>query len=454
MTPPTASSDQSYADLRAQMVVYLTKTTGDARTPAVIDALSAVPRQLVIDDTDPVDPADTYDPEGIVVTKTDTDGNTISSVSAARIQTIQLEQADLHPGHRVLEIGSGGVNAAYLAEIVGPDGLVVTLDIDTEVATRAARFLTNAGYERVVVLTGDGADGAPNHAPFDRIVVTVEAADIPPAWWDQLTDDGIIVAPLRIGGMTRTVALTRAADDRDRLFSDDLQLCGFVPMQGAGTNTQGMVVLNDTADAHLTLRFDGGTADAFDTAGLATSLHGPRVEYWTGAEMGGSESFEHLDLWLVTTLAPILTLAPTRGAIDAGLVALALPFAAPTLVEGSSFAYRTVRATDDTDVYEIGVVAHGPSGHTVAARYTEQIAAWVAAQRPNNATVRLLRRRRDTLTRHVNAPGVRCQGDGATLPLAVSRTIQRPHTELTVSWQATTPADSSAASGRMPGRQR
>ncbi|MGW6770472.1 hypothetical protein ACWGBX_08640 [Streptomyces sp. NPDC055037] len=83
----------------------------------------------------------TYRVEDAVITTTDADGGQLSSVSAPRIQAMQIEQADIGPGTHVLEIGSGGVNAAYLAEILGEDGLV-TADIDHEVTERAQRFLT------------------------------------------------------------------------------------------------------------------------------------------------------------------------------------------------------------------------------------------------------------------------------------------------------------------------
>ena len=423
VTPPPAAQDHDYTEMRAKMVEYLVSTTGDARTPAVIDALGKVPRHLVIDEEDDADPAKTYAAEEVVVTKKDAAGHNLSSVSAARIQAIQLEQADLRPGHRVLEIGSGGVNATYIAEIVGPQGLVVTVDIDPDVTARAQRFLTRTGYDDVVVNRADGAAGAPDYAPFDRILVTVEAADIESAWWDQLASDGRIVAPLRMGGMTRTVSLTRDQTDPDRLWTDDLQLCGFVPMQGVGTNTQEQVVLNADQDARVTLRFDGDGANDFDGAGLADALHSSRVERWTGVEMGGRESFEHLDLWLTTSLSPVLTLAPTRGAIDAGLVAPVVPFNAPTLVDGSSFAYRTARVTDDAaDVCEIGIVAQGPEAEKLAATYANEVARW-AVRRPDNATVTVHRRRNDSAS-----------ATRTTAPSARSRTIARPLTDLTISW--------------------
>ncbi|MGH3992458.1 MAG: lantibiotic dehydratase, partial [Pseudonocardiaceae bacterium] len=136
--------------------------------------------------------------QDIVATKRDEHGITISSVSAPRIQAFMLEQAGLHPGMRVLEIGSGGYHAALMAELVGADGEVTTVDIDPEVVDRARSCLTDAGYSRVNVVLADAEGGVPEHAPYDRIIVTVGAWDIPPAWVDQLTEGGTITVPFAL----------------------------------------------------------------------------------------------------------------------------------------------------------------------------------------------------------------------------------------------------------------
>lgn len=188
------------------------------------------------------------------MTKRGADGVNLSSVSAAQVQAMQLEQAEVCPGQRVLEIGSGGVNAAYLAELVAGSGLVVSLDIDPEVSAGARRFLARTGYEQVVVLTGDAALGVPESAPFDLILVTVETTDVPAAWWDQLTGDGRIVAPVRWRGQSRTVALRR--QNQDLLVADDLSPCGFVPMQGIDENRERVVVLHDVPNQRVVLRLD------------------------------------------------------------------------------------------------------------------------------------------------------------------------------------------------------
>lgn len=203
-TPCT--SEQELRDAMVQRLIEL----GAARSPRVVAAFRSLPRHLAAPE---VDLAKTYEPEFAAITKTDENGVDISSVSAPRVQAMQIEQADIQPGMRVLEIGSGGVNAAYLAEIVGDQGHVVTVDIDRDVTQRAADFVKATGYDRnITVLTADGEHGAPDHAPYDRIIVTVQAADIPPAWIHQLNDGGRLVVPLRMRGMTRTVAFVRDAN--------------------------------------------------------------------------------------------------------------------------------------------------------------------------------------------------------------------------------------------------
>jgi protein-L-isoaspartate(D-aspartate) O-methyltransferase len=110
-------------------------------------------------------------------------------------------------------IGAGtGYNAALLAELVGADGSVTTLDIDPTIAEEARARLWSAGYERVRILAADGAQGAPDFAPYDRIVLTAGAADISPAWIAQLVEGGLLVAPLRLGGAEASVALRKEED--------------------------------------------------------------------------------------------------------------------------------------------------------------------------------------------------------------------------------------------------
>lgn len=396
---------ESVQDLREAMVQDLINK-GAARSSQVIAALRAVPRHLV----EGAEPTEAYS-RRVIGRKTGDDGVTLSTISAVHIQALQLEQADLQPGHRVLEIGSGGVNAAYLREIVGPQGTVVTMDIDPEITARAETFLAAAGYDDVVVVTGDAAFGVEQHAPFDRIVVTVETTDVPPAWWDQLADDGIIVAPVRWRGLSRSVALVRTGPV---LTATDIQQAGFVPMQGAGEERQNLLLLNDAPDERVAFRVEGH-AESYDATALSASLHSEPTYRWTNVTLTRGSSYEHVNLWLGAVLDPLLILTGDPGARKGGLIASAHPIGTPALVEETSFAYHTVRPTDDPEQFELGAVAHGPRAAEVADRYADAIRRWD----PERSPVLTITRDLDTpVTEEVDA-----------------RSVDRRNARFTISWR-------------------
>jgi protein-L-isoaspartate(D-aspartate) O-methyltransferase len=105
--------------------------------------------------------ADAY-ADSIVFTHRDVDGTVLSCTTLSSGVAEMLEQLDVQPGHRVLEIGAGtGINAALLACLAGPDGHVTTIDILPEAAEEARQGLAAAGYADVMVICGDGASGHP-----------------------------------------------------------------------------------------------------------------------------------------------------------------------------------------------------------------------------------------------------------------------------------------------------
>lgn len=107
-----------------------------------------------------------------------------------------LDALDLHRGQRVLEIGTGtGWNAALIERRVGADGQVVTIEVDAALANTARDALNRAGH-RPLVLAGDGLAGAPEQAPFDRIIATAAIRDaVPRPWLHQLAPSGVLVTP-------------------------------------------------------------------------------------------------------------------------------------------------------------------------------------------------------------------------------------------------------------------
>lgn len=162
--------------------------------------------------------------------KQDEQGQWLSSSSQPAMMAIMLEQLGLEPGHKVLEIGAGtGYNAALMAHIVGETGQVVTIDIDEDLVEAARAHLALAGFEQVQVICADGGYGVPELAPFDRIILTVGAPDITPAWWAQLKPEGRIVLPLVLKGSMKSVAFEKVDD---HLASLSVQDCGFIQLRG------------------------------------------------------------------------------------------------------------------------------------------------------------------------------------------------------------------------------
>jgi len=239
-----SASDETtqVAALREAMIGEL-RELGAIRSDSVAAAVGAVPRHLFA----PGEPLDAvYAATRAIVTKRNEHGAALSSLSESHIQATMLEQAEIEPGMRVLEIGSGGYNAALIAELVGESGEVISVDIDPDIVERARRYLAAAGYEKVDVVLADAEHGAPDQAPYDRVIVTAGAWDVPPAWSDQLAEGGRIVVPLRMRGLTRSVTFEH---EGDHLVSRDYRLCGFVPMQGSGAHSERVVALDGTTSA-------------------------------------------------------------------------------------------------------------------------------------------------------------------------------------------------------------
>jgi protein-L-isoaspartate(D-aspartate) O-methyltransferase len=120
----------------------------------------------------------------------------ISSSSQPSLMAQMLEDLRPGPGLRTLEIGAGtGYNAALLAFVAGK---VVSLDVDRRVLAEAEEHLRGFPERRVEFVHGDGREGYPAAAPYDRIMVTASTPDLEPAWLAQTADGGVVQAPLAL----------------------------------------------------------------------------------------------------------------------------------------------------------------------------------------------------------------------------------------------------------------
>ena len=153
-----------------------------------------------------------------------------SSTSQASLVARMLELLGLSEGMKILEVGAGtGYNAALLAEIVGDQRLVVTVDVLEDVVDQTRRLLAGAGYPRIRVLLRDGFEGAAEQAPFDRIVATVGCSDLSPHWAEQLADDGTMLVPLAQASGHPLVLVSK---DGGALRGRMVERTGFIPVRG------------------------------------------------------------------------------------------------------------------------------------------------------------------------------------------------------------------------------
>lgn len=335
---------------------------GAVRSEPVAAALATVPRHLFAPG-EPLEAA--YAPQGIVMAKRGPDGRALSVMSAAHLQAVMLEQAGIEPGMRVLEVGSGGYNAALIQEIVGEGGQVTTVDIDADITDRARACLAAAGYDGVNVMLADAEGGVPEGAPYDRIIVTAAAWDIPPAWISQITEQGRLIVPLRIRGLTRSIAFDR---DGDGLVSHDYCLARFVPVQGDGAYDERKVMLRDG----IAIQTDDPDVP-LDIAALCEALDAPGIELWSGASW---DLPDELELFLTDNLPRVGRLHASDAVIDQGVIAQSARMGVTALIADDSFGYRVRRPNESTGGYESGVIAHGPQAESLTGQYTDVLRQW------------------------------------------------------------------------------
>ncbi len=154
-------------------------------------------------------------------------GQTISQPYMVAFMTEALE---LSGGEKVLEIGTGsGYQTAVLAELAGS---VYSVERVEALHAAAASVLSGLGYGNIRFFLGDGGEGLPEHAPFDRILVTAAVPSLPRALQEQLADNGIIVAPVGDYRFSQVLVIGRrvgkSIETRQSIG------CRFVPLLGAG----------------------------------------------------------------------------------------------------------------------------------------------------------------------------------------------------------------------------
>lgn len=368
-TPPITTDLDEAAPLRHQLADHLA-AAGHIRTSAVDHALRTVPRHAFAPEVS-LEAAYAND---IVATRHAPDGQVISSISAPWLQADMLEAARIQPGHHVLEIGSGGYNAALIAELVGPTGHVTTLDIDPAVTERTTRFLSETGYDGVSVVTADAEHLPEQLIPdggFDAIVVTVDTWDLP--WIGALAEGGRLIAPLRLHGYHWAIGFTKV---KGALLGDEpLIVCGFVAMQGDGAwNTNRRTVPG--TGVHLS--WEDGTPLPVDQ--LAHALNREPTVTRTNITVGGQEPFDALMLYLAGALPGFCRLEVDPDVNSGVLNPPPHHWPGAAIVRGASLARLTHERIGDGDDgkgrYEFVIHGYGDQGHLAAQEMADQVEHW------------------------------------------------------------------------------
>ena len=224
-----ANAQDPYAAQRKEMLDEIARTTRETRqetgraalSERVMAALARVPRHRLVAAGDE---AYAYSNRPLAIGL----GQTISQPFIVALMTDLL---DVKAGDKVLEIGTGsGYQAAVLAEL---GASVYTIEIIETLGKEAAKRLTALGYRNVVTRIGDGYQGWPEEAPFDSVIVTAAAREVPPALAAQLKTGGKLVIPLGAQGGAQTLYLMEKQPD-GRLTRREILAVRFVPLTGGG----------------------------------------------------------------------------------------------------------------------------------------------------------------------------------------------------------------------------
>jgi protein-L-isoaspartate(D-aspartate) O-methyltransferase len=188
----------------------------DIRSAPVLEAMLKVPRHQFVPEAQR---AESYGDFPVPIGHEQT-------ISQPYIVAFMTQALELDPGHRVLEIGTGSGYQAAVLGLLAKD--VYTIEIVAPLADRARATLSALGYRNIHVRTGNGYLGWPEHAPFDRIMVTAAPDEVPAALVQQLKIGGLMAIP--VGTLSQELRiLRRTATGTETLRTLPVR---FVPMTG------------------------------------------------------------------------------------------------------------------------------------------------------------------------------------------------------------------------------
>lgn len=217
MNPPAPNS--AYSNLRTEMVEAQLRSRG-IRDPRVLDAMARVPRHEF---TPEPYRSQAYEDHPLPIAEEQT-------ISQPYIVAIMLEALALQPSDKVLEIGTGsGYVTALLAELAAH---VVSIERHASLADEARQLLSAMGYQNVRIITGDGSAGFAECAPYDKIIVSAAAPQLPQALVNQLAEGGRMIVPVGREDAQQLQLIEMRDGQPHTIFRE---MCRFVPLVSDST---------------------------------------------------------------------------------------------------------------------------------------------------------------------------------------------------------------------------
>jgi len=215
---PMNSADEAglLSAMRLRMVERQIRTRG-LRDERVLGAMARVPRHEF---TPERYRSQAYEDHPLPIGEQQT-------ISQPYIVALMLEALAIKPGNKVLEVGTGsGYVTALLAEMAA---CVISIERHAALADEARELLGRLGYSNVKVITGDGSQGFAKSAPYDAIIVSAAAAELPPALLEQLAEGGRMIVPVGPPDAQQLQLIQKRNGQTEIALGE---MCRFVPLVG------------------------------------------------------------------------------------------------------------------------------------------------------------------------------------------------------------------------------
>lgn len=196
----------------AEQMVDVQIMSRDVKNAAVLSAMRKVPRHIFVPEPCV---SDAYIDRPLPIGE-------FQTISQPFIVARMTELLSIESGMKVLEIGAGSGYQAAILSYLGAS--VWGLERVNELVIRARNNLATANLQAHIILK-DGVDGYPEESPYDRIIITAAVEEIKQAWIDQLTNDGLLVAPVKVSEQVQRLLVLKK-NGEDKWF----EYCRFVPL--------------------------------------------------------------------------------------------------------------------------------------------------------------------------------------------------------------------------------